>query len=966
MSRSSPGWTPLVVGMGLALMDLGLSFRFQGVARPPTWPLRLSILLAVPAALMALSYAVVFLGRFGPFLMGVSLGAWIGHVASVGAHARTMPLANWWGLIAATLGGATAVGMTSARRLTPRRIRLGLALAGLVVTAVAAFTYRGLYVDLRAAAATAGAVLLMGAAWPIAGTSTGPKGRHVILVALVLWLAAWPGLTRAEARSWARRSCTAAAVPVRVLRRFLPRKGTTADRITWSPAPYFATPLRRKVQAALGHGKDRPHGFFLVVVDALRADAVDEKNTPHLLRWGRKGLFARNAHSPSAASHLTLVSALSGLYPNQIAAMADGWNSISLVTERLNTNGVITRAFFPPIIHNLRSPGFRRMDLGFQSLESRDHSLGDPSPGEVAHLLFPSQPDENWFSYLHIMAPHAPYDLGQAPKGATAKQRYLAEVRVADTLVNGVLDELERRGLADSTWVVVTADHGEEFGEHGGVRHSTQLYEESIHVPLVILGPKVRPRTIDTLVSLTDLAPTVDDFFALSSGDRPLYAGRSWAPLALGLDDPGRPTFVLSELPPLESDFLPIKSAVIEGNWKLVVEEQEGEAQLFNLRTDPRETTDLARREPRRLARLWGLSQALRRPGAAVTAAPPRAPAERLPKDLEIFENPDATRHTALLLPTRWGDLPPEHVLRLLALFVRDGDPETALILQVAFTRLAPKQRATTRALLRWILETEEPGDAETLTELYRSTRDAFVQSSLLAAFARRGDDRLLDIPRRPPLNTALVGDLSEAAYRARFGVLPDEDLIAKGRAHTHPWVRRLALEAVAAYSLGNAGMLEDVLTSKTSSPMERIVALRGLARRSRWAPVISATADADREVADEAIGLLFSADPRPPGVRAGRLDEKVTSKALSVDVGPVARGTTVALLLRGTPVLLPRPKIRWRWEGMSGEQGVHRGPHPRALRLPLTPGQGPLVLRFTGRPGDVTLEGWIIISPRS
>lgn len=964
MSRPSPGWSPLIVGAGLTAMDLLLSFRFQGVTRPPAWPLRLSLLLAVPAALMTLVYSVRLLGRLGPLLTGIALGAWIGYVAGGGAHARTLPLADWWSPLAAVLGGAVAVGVPYARRRAPRRTRILLGAAGIIVTLLAAFSYRGLYVDLRAATATWGAVLLVAAAWPITGPSAGPKGRRLALVTAALWLAAWPGLARPEARAWARRACTAAAVPARLVGRWFPHSPPAADHLTWSPPPYFATPLHRRVQAALGQGKDRPRGVFLIVIDALRADAVDEANTPHLLRWSRKGLLARRAHSPSAASHLTLVSALSGLYPNQLAAMDDGWNSVPLVTERLNAHGVMTRAFFPPVIHNLRSPGFRRMDLGFQALESRDRRLGDPTPREVARLLFPTRANERWFSYLHVMAPHAPYDSGDAPEGATDRERYLAEVRAADALVDRVLVELTKAGLAESTWVVVTADHGEEFGEHGGIRHSTQLYEESIHVPLVILGPKVRPRTVDALVSLADLAPTLDDFFALSSDDGAQYAGRSWAPLALDLEDPDRPAFVLASLPPLESDFLPTTSAVIEGWWKLIVEEREGNAQLYDLAGDPRETRNVAREHPRVLARMWGLSKALRTPGRSVNVAAPKPPTELLPKDLEVLEDPDLARRNTLLLPLRWGDLEPARVLRLLALFVRDGDPEIAIILEKAYTRLAERTRGVAQALFRWVLEKDRPEDAQKLIAFFRNSKDPFIQSSILASFGRRKDNRLLDVPRKAPVNTALVADLAEAGYRVLFGKTPDEELVRRGLAHAHPWVRRLALEVVAADPRDDGARLERALEDESSSPMMRITALRGLVRRGRWEPILAATRVENPAVAEEALGLFFTSGTTRPEVRTASLDVDLTPKAFTLDMGDIEEGSVIALMARGAPILLPRPTLHWARGSTLGKVEIPRGPHLRAVRIRVPPGGGRITLRFPGRPGDVRLGGWIVIPP--
>ncbi len=959
---------PLALGLLLAVADALMAPRFQGVIHPPPWPLRMSILLAIPAALVTLAALVGALGRVGPPATGGALGAWIGHAAARGGHARTLPLAPHWWWMAAVLG-AWAGWVLVARRARHHRvvpIRLALGMAGLGVLVLSAIAYRGLYAELRMAATALGAALLAGALrHPSPPGAFSPRAMlPAVGAAALLWVAAWPGLADGEARDWARRAGTAAAVPPGLLAPWLPSEDHDVEQIAWAPAPYVATPLYRQVQEELDRKGLRPRGVLLIVIDALRADVVEERNTPHLLERARRGLYARRAYSPSAASHLTLVSALSGLYPNRIAAIQDGWNRVSLVTERLRRFHVKTRALFPSVLHNLRSPGFRRLDLGFDVATQRDHRRGDPPPSKIAELLFPAASTEGpWFSYLHLITPHAPYDQGGADGAPTDKERYCAEVRVADALMEDVLTELERRGLADSTWIIVTADHGEEFGEHGGVRHATQLFEESIHVPLMVSGPGLRSGELPGVVSLVGLAPTLEDVFGLPPQERPPYAGRSWLPLILGLDDPGRPSFVLSELPALGSDFLPVKSAVLQWPWKAIVEERQGHGQLFRLDEDPRETDDVASENPAILGRLWGLSKAVREPGGAVAAAPPTPPEEMLPADLATFENPEITRRSALIMPLRWGNLPPEHVLRLLALFLHDGDPEVAIILEKSSTRLAGPLREAAQALLRWVLEKDRADDAGRLIRLYRTTDDAFVQSSLLAAFDRREDGRLRSVPRRTPAHTALVADLAEARYRATFGERPDEALMRRGLGHLHPWVRRLAVEVAAAAPDGHVGILEEALRPERSTMM-RIAALRGLARRHRWRPVLEAAADADDEVAATALEILFSAGPPPPGVRRRKLHRVVPAQPIPLDLGAVEPGTTVGVMLQGAPVLLPRPKFRWERNGHEHGEEARRAPRPRAVRLEVAPGRGPVSLRFPGRPGDLLLGGWITVAP--
>lgn len=107
---------------------------------------------------------------------------------------------------------------------------------------------------------------------------------------------------------------------------------------------------------------------------------------------------------------------------------------------------------------------------------------------------------------------------------------YDAGLRSMDRSVARLFHELEQRGLLENTVVIITADHGEEFFEHGKVLH-TQHHEECIRVPLIIRSPETRGGASEALVSLTDLLPTFLDYAGSDQGGgrgyslRPLIEG---------------------------------------------------------------------------------------------------------------------------------------------------------------------------------------------------------------------------------------------------------------------------------------------------------------------------------------------------------------------------------------------------------------------------------------------------------
>lgn len=238
---------------------------------------------------------------------------------------------------------------------------------------------------------------------------------------------------------------------------------------------------------------------------------------------------------------------------------------------------------------------------------------------------------ERFFLWLHYMNVHGPYHppadyqrlLGQ--RAVSKRERHLlwkkmihhtteltpadqqtlidlydAEIRCMDDCFAALMGELGHLGLREDCVIVVTADHGEEFGEHRGFFHLKQLYDEVLHVPLIMWGPGVpKGREITDMVRLIDVAPTL---FALLEVPPPqhflgtsLHLLLNGSTSSLGLD-------VFCEVIGRRNGHKTRKFALRTTDFKYIAE-YDAEAkllgqELYHLRTDPRETKNLVGERP--------------------------------------------------------------------------------------------------------------------------------------------------------------------------------------------------------------------------------------------------------------------------------------------------------------------------------------------------------------------------------
>jgi arylsulfatase A-like enzyme len=184
-----------------------------------------------------------------------------------------------------------------------------------------------------------------------------------------------------------------------------------------------------------------------------------------------------------------------------------------------------------------------------------------------------------------------------------ARDSYENCIAALDREIGALLEELDRRGVLKDTHVIITSDHGEQFGEHGVFNHGYSVYSQEVRVPLLLISPKVQPGQVcSEPVSLRDLPATVIDL--VNSGVSSAFPGRSLMEhlkQSGGANGP-RSSMALSEVDiPLSVPPERGKGngqggftvSLAKGGFHYIVGVLGGKEEVYDLATDPTERSDL-------------------------------------------------------------------------------------------------------------------------------------------------------------------------------------------------------------------------------------------------------------------------------------------------------------------------------------------------------------------------------------
>jgi len=375
-------------------------------------------------------------------------------------------------------------------------------------------------------------------------------------------------------------------------------------------------------RSASGAHEGAPN-VLLISIDTLRADHLGfygygKSTSPELDAFATGAVVFEHAEASAPWTLPALASVMTG----EVVSTHACWNYGSMLDDSFRTlpelllaagydTACLVSHLFATSRHGLQQ-GFVHTDDSFAYPEV------DPAENVTSQVISDrgirfldqkkASPDEApWFLWLHYFDPHKEYmrhpgitealaTPGGRTRGTLLGDVYDGEVRYTDLHIGRVLARLHELGFEQDTVIVLLADHGEEFEDHGALGHGHSLHVEIVRVPLVIRAPGLAPRRVQELARQVDVLPTVLELAGIPVP--PGVAGRSLVPAMHG-----RARVAVGALAELDLSGLVFDSWRTQ-RWRLIRPGRDGVAQLYDLDADPGETNDVAAAHPEVAAEL--------------------------------------------------------------------------------------------------------------------------------------------------------------------------------------------------------------------------------------------------------------------------------------------------------------------------------------------------------------------------
>ncbi|MCC6157557.1 MAG: sulfatase [Deltaproteobacteria bacterium] len=353
---------------------------------------------------------------------------------------------------------------------------------------------------------------------------------------------------------------------------------------------------------------DRQPNVVLIMIDTLRADHLgvygySRPTSPNIDRFAADAVVFDRMHAVSPWTMPSTASIFTSLPPRD-HGITEWENPLEerflTLAEHLQSSGYKTEAIVSHVIFRPRY-GFNQ---GFDRFEALVLGKGKSrlitSSREVTDRAIKAVDRggrEPFFLWVHYFDPHNNYLRHEEfDFGKKKVDLYDGEIAYTDKHIGRLLDHLRKTGRFKDTVIAIIADHGEEFGDHGGTWHSRTLYEEVLRVPFILRAPGFSPGRVDTVLWQLDVAPTI--LSLLNVAPPPSFQGRV-IEHAEGRFIKGADRTVFAETYRFAD-----KRAVFHENRKYIEDREAKKTELFDLGEDPKEQNNVVDAQPERAAAL--------------------------------------------------------------------------------------------------------------------------------------------------------------------------------------------------------------------------------------------------------------------------------------------------------------------------------------------------------------------------
>jgi arylsulfatase A-like enzyme/Tfp pilus assembly protein PilF len=318
--------------------------------------------------------------------------------------------------------------------------------------------------------------------------------------------------------------------------------------------------------------------ILLVTLDTTRADALTPAIAPEFNKLAARGRLFRFAYTAVPQTLPSHTSMMTGLYPagHGVRENARAFTGNQpVIAKRVHAAGYRTAAFVSAFALARRfglGRGFDVYDDDFGA--NAERTAAQTTERVIAYLKQPSS--QPAFVWVHYYDPHFPYTPPEPYRSRYSIQPYFGEVASMDEQLGKLVAAFEASTNGNAA-IIISGDHGEGLGEHGEAQHGNLLYQATVHIPLLIIGPGVDRGTSDVPVSARRIFHTIADWAGLGNAsslrgnDREIVAGEAMKPF---LDYGWQPQVM-----------------AVDGNHKAILA---GTLEVYDVAADPHETHNLA------------------------------------------------------------------------------------------------------------------------------------------------------------------------------------------------------------------------------------------------------------------------------------------------------------------------------------------------------------------------------------